>query len=113
MPVLLMAELFAACSILPFPIRDSHTISAQTTLFRYHQWQANLRFLSVDEIKSIPYTPTSHPFIERLVGTIRREHMIDCFSGMRATCGPSSHHSLSTTINIAFTNRWMDEHLPV
>lgn len=27
------------------------------------------------EIKSIPYTPTSHPFIERLIGTIRREYL--------------------------------------
>jgi hypothetical protein len=26
----------------------------------------------IQEIKSIPYTPTSHPFIERLIGTIRR-----------------------------------------
>jgi len=42
-------------------------------LFQYHQWQANLRILNVDELKSIPYTPCSHPFIERLIGTIRRE----------------------------------------
>jgi len=32
-----------------------------------------LRILSVDEIKTVPYTPLSHPFIERLIGTIRRE----------------------------------------
>ena len=42
-------------------------------LFQFHQWQANLRILEVDEIKSMPYTPISHPFIERLIGTIRRE----------------------------------------
>ena len=42
-------------------------------LFQYHQWQANLRILDVDEIKSVPYTPISHPFVERLIGTIRRE----------------------------------------
>ncbi|MCP3867572.1 MAG: transposase family protein, partial [Gammaproteobacteria bacterium] len=42
-------------------------------LFEYHRWQANLRILEIDEIKSVPYTPTSHPFIERLIGTIRRE----------------------------------------
>ncbi|MGB5534259.1 MAG: helix-turn-helix domain-containing protein, partial [Thiogranum sp.] len=28
-------------------------------LFQYHQWQANLRILSVDEIKTVPYTPRS------------------------------------------------------
>jgi len=44
-------------------------------LFQYHQWQANLRILDVDELKSIPYTPCSHPFIERLIGTIRREFL--------------------------------------
>ena len=42
-------------------------------LFQYCQWQANLRILEIEEIKSIPYTPTSHPFVERLIGTIRRE----------------------------------------
>ena len=44
-------------------------------LFLYHQWQANLRVLSIDEIKTIPYTPISHPFIERLIGTIRHEYL--------------------------------------
>ena len=44
-------------------------------LFQYHQWQANLRILETREIKSIPYTPVSHPFVERLIGTIRREYL--------------------------------------
>ena len=42
-------------------------------LYRFHQWQANLRVLGVREIKTVPYVPLSHPFIERLIGTIRRE----------------------------------------
>jgi transposase InsO family protein len=42
-------------------------------LFRYRQWQANLRILGMTEIKTVPYVPISHPFIERLIGTIRRE----------------------------------------
>jgi putative transposase len=33
------------------------------------------RILEVDEIKSIPYVPVSHPFVERLIGTIRREFL--------------------------------------
>jgi putative transposase len=48
-------------------------------LYRFHQWQANLRVLEVTEIKTVPYEPLSHPFIERLIGTIRREcldHML-------------------------------------
>ncbi len=48
-------------------------------LFRYRQWQANLRILGVEEIKSVPYTPTSHPFIDRLIGTIRRELLDNVF----------------------------------
>src|SRR5215470_13182083 len=42
-------------------------------LYRFHQWQANLRVLDVTEIKTVPYVPRSHPFVERLIGTIRRE----------------------------------------
>ena len=48
-------------------------------LFLYHQWQANLRILDVDEIKTVPYTPLSHPFVERLIGTIRREYLDHTF----------------------------------
>src|SRR5499426_1499981 len=42
-------------------------------LYRFNQWQRNLRILDVHEIKTIPYAPLSHPFVERLIGTIRRE----------------------------------------
>jgi putative transposase len=48
-------------------------------LFQYHRWRANLRILGVVEIKSIPYTPLSHPFIERLIGTVRREYLDHVF----------------------------------
>jgi transposase InsO family protein len=46
-------------------------------LYRFHQWQANLRVLKINEIKTVPYVPLSHPFVERLIGTIRRE-ILDC-----------------------------------
>ncbi|MDE2349269.1 MAG: transposase [Gammaproteobacteria bacterium] len=48
-------------------------------LFRFHRWLANLRILEVEEIKSVPYAPMSHPFIERLIGTIRREYLDHTF----------------------------------
>jgi hypothetical protein len=38
-----------------------------------------LRILDVDEIKTVPYTPRSHPFVERLIGTIRREYLDHIF----------------------------------
>ena len=44
-------------------------------LYRFHQWQANLRVLDVREVKTAPYVPLSHPFVERLIGTIRREYL--------------------------------------
>jgi len=44
-------------------------------LFLFHQWSANLRILDVMEVKTVPYIPLSHPFVERLIGTIRREFL--------------------------------------
>jgi putative transposase len=52
-------------------------------LYRFHQWQANLRILGVTEIKTVPYVPLSHPFVERLIGTIRRECLDAPSSGRR------------------------------
>jgi transposase InsO family protein len=44
-------------------------------LFRFHRWLANLRILEVDEIKAVPCAPRSHAFVERLIGTLRREYL--------------------------------------
>src|ERR1700758_3884925 len=48
-------------------------------LFRFHRWLANLRVLEVEEMKSVPCAPVSHPFVERLIGTIRREYFDQVF----------------------------------
>ena len=58
-------------------------------LFLYHRWQANLPILHVDEIKTIPYTPCSHPFAERLIGTIRHAK-----PGLRDSSASVSFNSL-------------------
>jgi putative transposase len=34
-----------------------------------------LRVLEINEIKTVSEIPTSHPFIERLIGTTRREYL--------------------------------------
>src|ERR1019366_8109240 len=44
-------------------------------LFQCHRWQANLRILEVETVQTVPQVPWSHPFIERLVGTLRREYL--------------------------------------
>ena len=43
--------------------------------FRFHRWCANLRILGIAHLRSVPGVPASHPFIERLIGTIRREFL--------------------------------------
>jgi transposase InsO family protein len=48
-------------------------------LFQYHRWKANLRVLVIEEIKSIPDVPMPHPFVERLIGSIRREILDQTF----------------------------------
>ena len=44
-------------------------------LFEAHRWAANLRILDIEEIKTVPHVPMSHPFVERLIGTTRREFL--------------------------------------
>ena len=50
-----------------------HLSTDHDPLFRFHRWRANLRVREIEEVKSVPYAPVSHPFVERLIGTIRRE----------------------------------------
>jgi putative transposase len=44
-------------------------------LFEFHRWQANLRILEIEPVRSVPYAPRSHPYVERLIGTLRREYL--------------------------------------
>jgi hypothetical protein len=70
-------------------------------LYRFHQWQANLRVLEVTEIKSVPYVPLSHPFVERLIGTLRREyldHLLFWTTGKISKTNCSISGPTSTTI---------------
>ena len=52
-----------------------HLSTDHDPLFEAHRWTANLRILEIDEIKRVPHVPLSHPFVERLIGTIRREFL--------------------------------------
>jgi len=69
----------SVCRILNLAISGKqlpkHLSTDNDPLFRFHWWLANLRVIDVDEIKSVPHIPVSHPFIERLIGTIRREYL--------------------------------------
>jgi putative transposase len=52
-----------------------HLSTDNDPLFRFHRWRANLRVLEIDEIKTVPFVPCPHAFVERLIGTIRREYL--------------------------------------
>ena len=75
-----MASRCAGCSIARAPARVCQGVSTDhDSLFRFLRWLANLRVLGIEEIKSVPYAPLSHPFVERLIGTIRREYLDRAF----------------------------------
>ena len=67
----------ALCCMLNHAIRGqsspTYLSSDHDPLYRFHQWHANLRVLRVTAVKTVPYVPLSHPFVERLIGTLRRE----------------------------------------
>jgi len=42
-------------------------------LSEYWLWKSNLEQYEIDEIKTVPHCPWSHPFIERKIGSCRRE----------------------------------------
>jgi putative transposase len=44
-------------------------------LFNFERWIANLSTCRIDEIASVAGVPWSHPFVERLIGTVRREFL--------------------------------------
>jgi putative transposase len=74
-----IVEGVALCRVFQRAIRSrslpKYLSSDHDPLYQFHQWQANLRILEVKEIKTVPHVPISHPFVERLIGTIRREYL--------------------------------------
>ena len=70
-----MVQSFAECSIRSLPKKVILYILVRTMIlfFQFHRRKANLRILEIEEVKSIPFTPISHPYVERVIGTIRRE----------------------------------------
>lgn len=44
-------------------------------LFKFHRWLSNMSILEIEEVFGPPYTPVANPFVERLIGTTRREFL--------------------------------------
>jgi transposase InsO family protein len=104
----------ALCRMFNRAIRGQHWMprylsSDNDPLYRFHQWQTNLRILEVAEIKSVPYVPPSHPFVERLIGTVRRSIWITFCFGLRQISKTSCSISESTLTTIGRMTLWKDE----
>lgn len=48
-------------------------------LFQFQRWQANLRVLGIETVQTVPLVPWSHPFVERLIRSIRAEYLDQLF----------------------------------
>jgi putative transposase len=82
-----------------------HLSTDHDPLFEAHQWTANLQILEIDAIKTVPHVPLSHPFVERLVGTMRREFLDHVLSGMAVILNGSLPSFKLTTTRHAATRR--------
>ena len=76
----LMGSPYVGCSITPSQKTPPKYASTDNDpLFRFHRWLANLHILGIEEIKTVPFVPQSHPFVERVIGTLRREYLDHLF----------------------------------
>lgn len=107
-----MASRSVECSIRRFGANRFRNISARIMIpfSRFHQWQANLRVLEVQEIKTVPYVPLSHPFVERMIGTLRRNIWTALSFGRPSTWKRNYRPSRITKITIALTQGSTEEH---
>lgn len=77
-----------------------------------HRWKANLRILEIQEIKTVPNVPLSHPFVERLIGTIRRE-FLDHVPFWTSTDLERKPETFSDYYNQARSHRSLDGATPI
>jgi len=49
-------------------VKPKYLITDHDPLFKYHRWQANLRIMEIEVIKSVPYSPLSHPYQKNSMG---------------------------------------------
>ena len=81
-------------------------------MFEAHRWTANLRILEIDEIKTVPRVPLSHPFVERLIGTVRRE-FLDHVMFWNARDLERNLAEFRTYYNAARSHASLDGHTPL
>lgn len=70
--------------------------------------------LEIEEIKSIPFTPISHPYVEQIIGTIRREcldqtlfwNVIDLQNKLDDFTDYYNHHRIHSSLNGSVPNEF-------
>jgi len=60
-------------------VRPKYLSLDNDPLYRFNRWAPELEAMMINPIYSIPLTPISHPFLERLIGTTRREYLDQLF----------------------------------
>jgi putative transposase len=89
-----------------------HLSTDHDPLFAAHRWRANLRILEIDEVKTVPHVPLSHPFVERLIGTMRRE-FLDHVLFWNARDLERRLNDFQTYYNAARSHAALDGHTPL
>jgi transposase InsO family protein len=103
----MFGRVLSQASITPNAISTDHD-----PLFEFHRWKANLRILEIQEIKTVPHVPLSHPFVERIIGTIRRE-FLDHVPFWTSTDLERKLNAFSDYYNKARTHRSLDGAPPI
>jgi hypothetical protein len=102
-----IVDRLAFCRMFNRPLRGQtlpkYLSSDHDPLYRFQQWRANLRVLEIEEIKTVPYVPLSHPFVEKSMGRSAENTWIKRYSGRRSTWRTSSETFRNISINIAPT----------
>jgi putative transposase len=96
-----VCRMFNAATVKQDP--PKYLSSDNDLLFRFHRWRANLRVMDIEEIKSLPFVPRSHPFVERMIRTIREELLDQVLVWNRPDLNASFPPSGSITIGIGST----------
>ena len=103
----MFARVISLAGVTPRAISSDHD-----PLFEFHRWKANLRILEIQEIKTVPHVPLSHPFVERIIGTIRRE-FLDHVPFWTSTDLEQKLKAFSDYYNEARTHRSLDGATPI
>jgi transposase InsO family protein len=87
-----------------------HLSTDHDPVFEAHRWMANLRILEIDEIKTVPHVPWSHPFVERVIGTVRREFLDQVLFWNAGDLERKLADSRVTTTKPVGTRHWQGRH---